>query len=82
MKLQALLTITVLLASPVFAAGKPDGEMAAMLELADSSHCLVCHDVETTVTGPAWRDVAKRYRDNKEIEEILIKRVYEGSSGN
>ena len=81
MRLQALM-ISVLLAPAAWAATQPDNDMAAMLALADSSRCLVCHDVDTTVTGPAWKDVAKRYRGNKDIEEILVKRVHEGSSGN
>lgn len=52
-----------------------------MLELADASRCLVCHDVEQTVRGPAWRDVAKRYRGKPEMEEILVKKVYDGGGG-
>ncbi len=85
MKAQAVLMTVLLLVSPALAAAESDGEMAAMLELADNSRCLICHDVDSNVTGPAWRDVAKRYRDGSDgraIEEILVKRVYEGSSGN
>jgi cytochrome c len=82
MKLKALVMIAILFPAAVLAANEKDKEMAAMLELADASRCLVCHDVDSTVTGPAWRDVGKRYRDDKDIEEILVKRVYEGSSGN
>ena len=81
MRLQALM-ISVLLAPAAWAANQPGNEMTVMLELADSSRCLVCHDVDATVKGPAWKDVAKRYRDSKDIEEILVKRVHEGSSGN
>ena len=53
----------------------------AMLELADESRCLVCHDVEIEVRGPAWRDVAKRYRGKPEVEEVLVEKVYKGGGG-
>ncbi|WP_313952118.1 c-type cytochrome [Accumulibacter sp.] len=63
----------------VFAAPPPVDP--AMLELADQSRCLVCHDVEVKVRGPAWRDVAKRYRGKPEVEEVLVEKVYKGGGG-
>ena len=66
----------------VVAAAQAD--QAAMLELADASRCLACHDINETVRGPAWRDVARRYRGNSEregTENALVKKVYEGGSG-
>lgn len=77
-----------LLAASLFAIGLPAGaalaapaaDRAAMLELADQSRCLTCHDVDETVRGPAWRDVAKRYR-GQDVEEQLVKKVYEGGGG-
>jgi len=74
-----------LLAVCLFAVGLPAGaapaaDSAAMLELADQSRCLTCHDVDETVRGPAWRDVAKRYR-GQDVEEQLVKKVYEGGGG-
>lgn len=79
MKLKVLLISGALLMSAATAAPKEDN--AAMLELADQIRCLTCHDVDETVRGPAWRDVAKRYRGQSQMEEILIKKVYEGGSG-
>lgn len=71
-----LLTLTPMRAA--FAA--PAADYAAMLELADQSRCLTCHDVDETVRGPAWRDVAKRYR-GQDVEAQLITKVYEGGGG-
>lgn len=59
----------------------PNADHAAMLQLADDSRCLVCHDVDETVRGPAWKDVAKRYRGQAEMEEVLVKKVHEGGGG-
>lgn len=54
---------------------------AAMLELADKSRCTICHDVREKITGPAWIDVAKRYRDDAGALERLVVKVREGGAG-
>lgn len=55
---------------------------AAGLELAGRSGCLVCHQIDKKVVGPAWRDVAIRYRDDPAAEARLITKVTEGGKGN
>ena len=53
-------------------------------ELARQSGCLECHSVEAKVVGPAYRDVASKYR-NLEYDEAraaLIKKVQKGGKGN
>jgi cytochrome c len=57
-------------------------ETAAMVELAWRKGCFNCHDLDQTVRGPAWRDVAQRYRDQPEALSFLRERVRDGSSGN
>lgn len=54
----------------------------AMIELAWESGCFNCHDVDERVRGPAWRDVARRYRDDPEAFERLVATVISGGSGN
>ena len=34
----------------------------ADLELAKKSGCLACHSIEHKVVGPAWKDVAAKYK--------------------
>jgi cytochrome c len=58
----------------------PDDE--AMIELAWESGCFNCHDVDERVRGPAWRAVARRYRDDPEAFERLVATVISGGSGN
>jgi cytochrome c len=75
-----VLILSLAFASPLALAAPPAVD-PAMLELADQSRCLTCHDVDETVRGPAWRDVARRYRGKPEVEEVLVAKVYEGGGG-
>jgi len=52
------------------------------LALAQKSGCLVCHAVDKKVVGPAWRDVAKRYKGVAEARGRLIDKVSKGGRGN
>jgi cytochrome c len=54
----------------------------AGLALARKSGCLACHSVEHKVVGPAWRDVAARYRDDDGARARLIAKVKKGGKGN
>jgi cytochrome c len=42
----------------------------------------MCHQIDKKVIGPAWRDVAIRYRDDPTAETRLIAKVIEGGKGN
>lgn len=53
-----------------------------MIELAWDSGCFNCHDVGRGLRGPAWLDVAERYRDDDEAFERLVITVRDGGSGN
>ena len=66
------------------------------LDLAKKSGCLACHAVDKKVVGPAWKDVAEKYKGQKEItatltdgtvekgspKAVLIKKVQKGGKGN
>lgn len=54
----------------------------ADLGLARKSGCLACHSVEKKVVGPAWRDVAKRYKDDAAAHDTLVTKVKKGGKGN
>ena len=58
------------------------GTAAADLQLAQAQGCLGCHQVDKKLVGPAWKDVAARYRDDKGAEARLVKKVREGGKGN
>ena len=56
-------------------------DAAAALELAKKSGCLACHSVEKKVVGPAWKDVAEKYKGNTEMKATLIDKVKKGGKG-
>lgn len=55
---------------------------SADLELAKKSGCLACHSVDHKVVGPAWKDVATRYKGNAGARAQLIAKVKTGGKGN
>ncbi|MEP7297525.1 MAG: c-type cytochrome [Burkholderiales bacterium] len=79
------LTGAVVAAAPAWAAPAADD---AMLKLAASSGCLTCHHVEPGAkgpnglppVGPAWRDVAVKYKDAKGAADQLTRTVMAGSN--
>ena len=47
--------------------------------------CMNCHAIDHKVVGPAWIDVAKRYRDGRNDPttiSTLVKKVSRGGAGN
>jgi len=65
--------------SPAYAANKSDD--AARLALAQKSGCLACHALDRKLVGPAYKDVAAKYKGNKKAEATLIAKVKKGGSG-
>lgn len=56
-------------------------DMAKGDALAKANNCLSCHAVDRKLVGPAYQDVAKKYKDDNEAEAKLIKKVKEGGKG-
>ncbi len=57
-------------------------QMQNGLALAQKNNCLGCHTLDKKLVGPAWRDVAKKYKGVPNIEHQLIVKVSTGSVGN
>jgi len=70
---------TVMLAGQAVAASKVD--MAAGQALAQKSACLSCHSVDKKIVGPAYKDVAAKYKGDKTAEAKLFEKVKKGGSG-
>ncbi len=78
------LILLALAAAPALAAGNDE----AMTALAKNAGCLTCHHVEPGAkgpdglppVGPAWRDVAAKYKGDKAAQDRLTKTVLQGSN--
>ena len=51
------------------------------LELAKKHNCLSCHAPHKKLVGPAFKDIATKYRDNPSAQKYLYLRVKNGGSG-
>lgn len=50
-------------------------------ELAKKSGCLACHAVDKKLVGPAFKDVAAKYKGDAGAQATLAKKVKEGGKG-
>jgi len=54
---------------------------AEALPLLKKSNCLLCHSIEKKVVGPAYKDVAAKYRGQPDAEAKLFAKVTTGGKG-
>jgi cytochrome c len=53
----------------------------AQEDLAKKHNCLACHAVDKKLVGPAYKEVANKYRGDKTAEAKLIDKVKKGGVG-
>src|SRR5687767_4534642 len=66
-----VVVLGLLAASPVMASE----------ELAKKNACFACHTVDKKIVGPSYKDVAAKYRSDKEAAKKLAHKVKNGSQG-
>lgn len=72
--------VSMVAAAGLMAAG---GALAAdMPALAKKHACVACHTIDKKVVGPAWMDVAKKYKGDATAEAKLDAKIAKGGSGN
>ena len=49
--------------------------------LAEKSNCMECHTISSRSMGPAFSDVAAKYKGNKSAQAMLEKKVRNGGGG-
>jgi len=49
--------------------------------LARKYNCLACHQVDKKVVGPAYKDIAKKYKGKSGAAALLAEKVKKGGSG-
>jgi len=57
------------------------GAAQANADLARKRACLACHQVEKARAGPAFIDIAARYRNDQQAESRLVGKVLKGGGG-
>lgn len=67
----ALGALAVLASAPAF----------ANEDLAKKKNCLACHSIDKKVVGPAYKEVAAKYKGDKGAVDKLAAKVIKGGSG-
>lgn len=57
------------------------GTAMADLALAKKSGCMACHSIDKKIVGPAWKDVAAKYKGDADAKTKLINKVKKGGKG-
>lgn len=85
----SLLTITFIIASTGLTPSRDALNTNALATeplrdeaLAQKSGCFECHSIDKNVIGPAYQDVAAKYKDDARARETLIQKVKKGGKGN
>ena len=73
MKSMLLLTVA---AGSLLIAGMANAQSAA--DLMKSKNCMGCHEIDKKKVGPAFKDVAAKYKDNKDAQAKLVGELKEG----
>lgn len=64
------------------AEGHQQADVATVaLELMRANGCKSCHSVDTKVVGPAFKDVAARYKNDKNAVKYLVNKIGKGGNG-
>lgn len=74
MKRPVLLAAALALSSGAALAADPQ-------QLLKDKACLSCHVVDKKLVGPAYKEVAAKYRSRKDAEAYLAKKIKDGSTG-
>ncbi len=54
---------------------------AKALALMQKNGCAACHAIDKKIVGPAYVEVAAKYKDDKNAVPMLAKKVKDGSTG-
>ncbi|MFO1324617.1 MAG: cytochrome C biogenesis protein CcsA [Burkholderiales bacterium] len=69
---------TLLVAAIALTALAAAGTASAQEALAKSSGCMTCHDISTKKMGPAFKDIAAKYKGKADAEATLVANLKSG----
>ena len=62
-------------------AGGAHADAAKAKALAQSKNCLACHSIDKKLVGPAFTEVAKKYKGDAGASANLVSKVIKGGGG-
>jgi cytochrome c len=68
--------VLLLAAGALCSSGLAAAQSAA--DLLKSKNCMSCHDVDKKKVGPAFKDTAAKYKDNKDAEAKIVAALKDG----
>jgi cytochrome c len=72
----------LLLSAALLAAGAAAASAAqASEELAKKHNCLACHQIDKKSVGPAYKEIAKKYKGQADVVAKLSEKIKQGGSG-
>ena len=77
-------SVTIAGNEPAAPASQPAAEASGAADpqaLAQSSGCLGCHQMDTKLVGPAYKEVAAKYKGDAGALDMLIEKVKTGGVG-
>lgn len=57
------------------------GPALASADLAKQKNCLACHTIDKKLVGPSYKEVAAKYKGDKDAVARLAKKIREGGVG-
>ena len=70
------LIASALVAGVTLAAGAYANE-----KLAQASGCMTCHGIDKKIIGPSYKEVAQKYKNDKQAQQKLFQKVKAGGKG-
>ena len=70
----------ILVAAVAFGALMSNAAFASE-QLAKEKNCLACHAIDNKLVGPAYKEVAAKYKGDKSAEDKLAQKIMKGGSG-
>jgi len=57
------------------------GQVQADEALAKSKNCMACHAIDKKLVGPAYKDVAAKYKGDAKAQAMLAEKIKAGGKG-
>ena len=72
-----IIFVTALIAAGAGSAGVAQANEAMLKKY----NCTACHAIDKKLVGPAYKEVAKKYKGNKAAAAMLVQKVKKGGQG-